>query len=241
MSDWERYFWMAILGPVLFLQARYMRFVTPRLPKPEGACSGVEGSGPPVRLLVTGDSAAVGVGARSQDEALCGQLVRQLAQHHTVHWQLLAESGLETPGLLQLLEDAPSAPFDVVVISMGGNDVTALVPPRRWTQLQQHVAYVVARRFNPRLLVHSAAPPMHALTAIPQPLRWFFGRWAEEMNRHLARCLGGTPCRRVMLKHPDIPASEGLASDGFHPGPRGYAAWAEVLGQQIQQTLSKSG
>ena len=237
MSDWERYFWMVLLGPVLYLQARYMRLKTPRLPDPEGACSGTVGNGPLVRLLVTGDSAAVGVGASCQDEALCGQLVQQLAEHHTVQWQLLAVSGLETPGLLQLLEDAPQTKFDVVVISMGGNDVTALVPPRRWTRWQQDLAYLIARRFNPRLLVHSAAPPMHALTAIPQPLRWFFGRWAQEMNRHLATCLGGTPCRRVMLKHPDMPATEGLASDGFHPGPRGYSAWARELGQHIRQSL----
>ncbi|MBC7917407.1 MAG: hypothetical protein H7Y28_06330, partial [Rhodoferax sp.] len=54
MSDVERYFWMVLLGPLFWLQARYLRRITPRLPEPPGARSGVAGSGPLVRLLVAG-------------------------------------------------------------------------------------------------------------------------------------------------------------------------------------------
>jgi hypothetical protein len=132
MPDWERYLWMVLLGPVFWLQARYVRRVTPRLPEPPGARSGMSGSGPLVRLLVAGDSAAAGVGAASQDEALCGQLVSLLSEHNTVQWQLMAVNGLDSPALVQLLEDAPRDAFDVVIISMGGNDVSGLVAPRDW-------------------------------------------------------------------------------------------------------------
>jgi lysophospholipase L1-like esterase len=201
MPDWERYLWMVLLGPVFWLQARYVRRVTPRLPEPPGARSGMSGSGPLVRLLVAGDSAAAGVGAASQDEALCGQLVSLLSEHNTVQWQLMAVNGLDSPALVQLLEDAPRDAFDVVIISMGGNDVSGLVAPRDWAIWQNRLAHVVARRFNPRLLVHSAAPPLHAFAAIPQPLRWFSGRWANEMNRHLAHWLVGT---RAEPAHPAI-------------------------------------
>ena len=237
MSDLERYFWMVVLGPVFWLQAKYLRRVTPRLPEPPGARSGVAGSGPLVRLLVAGDSAAAGVGATSQDEALCGQLVSLLSEHNTVQWQLLAANGLDSPGLVQLLEDAPRDAFDVVIISMGGNDVSGLVAPRDWVTWQNRLAHVVARRFNPHLLVHSAAPPLHAFPAIPQPLRWFSGRWANEMNRHLAHGLVGTQCRRTMLRHPDMSAAAGLSEDGIHPGPKGYSAWARELSQHIRQSI----
>jgi lysophospholipase L1-like esterase len=84
-----------------------------------------------VRLLVAGDSGAAGVGAPTQDQALCGQLVQRLSLHHTVQWCVLAVNGLDSPGLLKLLQDAPCTRFDVVVLSMGANDATGLCAPRR--------------------------------------------------------------------------------------------------------------
>jgi hypothetical protein len=44
-------------------------------------------------LLVVGDSAAAGVGAATQDEALSGQLAVALAPTFRLHWKLLAFTG----------------------------------------------------------------------------------------------------------------------------------------------------
>ena len=209
MRDWERYMLLALLGPLLWLQAKHVRRVTPRLPEPEGQRHGEAGQGPLVRVLVAGDSAAAGVGVAHQDEALCGQLVQRLSQHRTVH-----------------------ARYDVVVVSMGVNDATGLRSPRQWLQWQNRLARVVERRFAPNLLVHNAVPPMHAFTALPQPLRWFMGRWAKEMNHQLVGGLHHAPGRTIHWL-PMATAAEGLASDGFHPGARGYAMWAEGLSDRI--------
>lgn len=232
MSDWERYLLLTVLGPVFWLQGKYVRRVTPRLPEPPGIREGTSGQGPLVRILVAGDSAAAGVGASTQDEALCGQLVRRLGEHFTVVWRLAAVNGLDSPGLAKLLEAVPTCQFDVVVLSIGVNDVTSLRSPLQWLAWQNHLASVVDERFNPRLLIHSAVAPMHAFTALPQPLRWFMGRWALEMNRLLARMLSGQQ-RRTMHWHPKTAASLGLAIDGFHPGPYGYALWAAGLCEHI--------
>jgi len=235
MSDWERYILLTLLGPVLWLQGRHVRRVTPRLPEPEGARCGVVGQGPPIRILVAGDSAAAGVGAASQDEALCGQLVRRLAVHRTVYYRLLATNGLDSPGLAKMLSDAPPERFDIVVLSIGVNDVTALLPPSRWLDWQNRLASIAQARFEPTLLIHSAVAPMHAFTALPQPLRWFTGRWAREMNRLLESYLAGHG-QRAMHWHPPASAAKGLAIDGFHPGPYGYALWAEGLSRHILST-----
>src|SRR5689334_20066239 len=66
------------LVPLLALQGRRVRRVTPRLPEPPGPRAGLAGDGPPLRLLILGDSSAAGVGAPSQDEALSGRLVSEL-------------------------------------------------------------------------------------------------------------------------------------------------------------------
>lgn len=232
LSTWERNLLLTLLGPIFWVQGKHVRRVTPRLPEPPGPRAGVAGQGPLIRMLVAGDSAAAGVGASSQDEALCGQMVQRLSQHRTVQWQLMAVTGLDSPGLLKMLEEAPAERFDVVILSIGVNDVTALRAPRQWVEWQSRLAGLVQQRFKPKLLVHSALPPMHGFTALPQPLCWFFGRWANELNRQLARAVPADGPRIMHSPFQDASA-EGLATDGFHPGPKGYAFWAEGLSECI--------
>lgn len=239
MNDLRRKFLLATLGPCLWLQGRYVRRATPRLPEPDGPREGQCGQGLQLRLLIAGDSAAAGVGASTQAQGLSGQLVYRLSEHFSVQWQLAAVTGHDSPALYGLLSNLPEQRFDVVVVSIGVNDVTALRSPRQWVSWQATLADLIAQRFGARLIVHSALPPMHAFTALPQPLRWYFGRWAQEMNRQLAMELDiHTHPRRVLhTAHMDQPA-HGLASDGFHPGPRGYAVWAESLSKRIRHEMA---
>jgi lysophospholipase L1-like esterase len=227
-ARWHRLPWLWLLAPLLWLQARHVRRITPRLPEPPGRRCGVDGRGPRVRLLVAGDSGAAGVGAPTQDQALCGQLVRRLSQHRTVEWCVLAVNGLDSPGLLQLLQHTPCMRFDVVVLSMGANDATGLCAPLHWARWQVRLADLIDSRFAPDLLVHSAVPPMHACRALPQPLRWFMGHWAWQMNLCLAGVLAGQP-GRAMHWHPETTSTQGMAVDGIHPSPAGYSAWADGL------------
>ena len=231
-ARWQLLPLLWLLAPLLWLQARHVRRVTPRMPEPPGLRTGTTGSGTLVRLLVAGDSGAAGVGAPTQDEALCGQLVQRLSRHHTVAWCVMAANGLDSPGLLKLLQDAPCARFDVVVLSMGANDATGLCAPLQWARWQAHLAEVIELRFAPALLVHSAVPPMHACLALPQPLRWFMGRWARQMNHSLAGLLV-EQVGRIMHWHPETTTTAGLAVDGIHPSSEGYAVWADGLSLRI--------
>jgi lysophospholipase L1-like esterase len=232
MPDWERLLLLVMLWPIFWLQAKHVRRVTPHMPEPTGSRNGVCGQGSLCRVLIAGDSGAAGVGVARQDDALCGQLVHRLSQHHTVEWCVLAANGLDSPGLVKLLEGTPAARFDVVVLSMGANDVTCLCAPQRWVQWQTQLAELITNRFAPSLLVHSAVPPMHACMALPQPLRWFMGRWAREMNVLLSGLLSGKK-RRTMHWHPETTTLTGMAVDGFHPSSQGYAQWADGLSQLI--------
>ena len=226
-----------VLWPVLWLQARRVRRADPCLPEPPGERAGECGQGPALRLLVAGDSGAAGVGADTQAEGLCGQLVRALSAHYTVQWHVLASNGLDSPGLLTLLRGMPRARFDVVVLSIGANDATDLQAPAGWAQRQSGVADLIQQRFEPGLLMHCAVPPMHACRALPQPLRWFMGLWASQMNRALAAHLIG-PGSRSMHWHPEQMIAAGMAADRIHPNAQGYAAWAGTL---LPHILARAG
>lgn len=231
-ARWQRLPLLWMLWPLLWLQAWHVRRITPHMPEPPGRRTGIAGHGSLVRLLVAGDSGAAGVGAPTQDQALCGHLVRRLSPHHTVQWCVLAVNGLDSSGLLKLLQDTPCERFDVVVLSMGANDATGLCAPQQWARWQTRLAELIDLRFTPALLVHSAVPPMHACLALPQPLRWFMGRWAMQMNQCLAELLI-QKSGRTMHWHPETTTTAGMAVDGIHPSGQGYAAWAEGLSRCI--------
>ena len=88
-----------------------------------------------------------------------------------MHWCVLAANELDSSGRLELLEEAPSARFDVVVLSIGANDATGLLSQLQWARWQNRLAALIDQRFGPALLVHSAVSPVHACLALPQPLR----------------------------------------------------------------------
>lgn len=232
------YVLLVALAPVLWLQNRRVRRQTTRLPEALGPRSGQSGSGPIIKILIAGDSGAAGVGVQSQEQALGGQIAQQLSEYWTVQWELLAISGLDSPGLAQLLTNAKASKFDVVVLSIGVNDATALLSPTKWLQWQHQLAELAQDRFDPQLLIHSAMPPMRGLTALPQPLRWFMGRWTTQMNYCLERWLSDGS-NRVMTAPFQGDINSCLATDGFHPGEHGYRVWADEFSRKIKAGLAQ--
>lgn len=232
-----------LLGPLLLVQGLYTRRVTPRLPEAEGERLGEAGSGDVLRLLIVGDSAAAGVGAATQDEALSGRLVERLAYDYQVSWKLWARSGLDSQGLLELLEQHAPEPFDVALLSIGVNDVTSSLTLDQWLTRQQRLMALLCNKFAVRQIVLSPLPPMHLFPALPQPLRWFLGFRASRFNAHLAD-LAARVDQCTMLSTPLAPEPGLMASDGFHPGPMLYRQWADdaarVIDQRFRTTTIKS-
>ena len=221
------------LAPLLLLQGLYVRNVTPRLPEASGERAGDTGNGPQLRLLILGDSAAAGVGAETQAQALAGQLVHRLAASNRVSWCLWAANGRSSPQSLALLEDAPAASFDTVVISLGVNDLTRGVSMATWQDQQQRLADLLHRKFKAQRILFTALPPMHHFPALPQPLRWVLGARAKQFNRALQAFVATrSDCH---LLHFDAPMqAEFMAADGFHPSAVTYSLWAEQAAQVIR-------
>jgi lysophospholipase L1-like esterase len=211
------------------------------LPEPGGLREGVEGTGPPLRLLIFGDSAAAGVGASTQRNALSGQLVAALKDSFEVHWKLVARTGATSRDALHTLNELTAEPFDVVVTSLGVNDVTARLPLKEWQLGQSRLISLLERKFAAQHILLSALPPMHRFPALPQPLRWYIGSRALQFNKALARLARQRPgCEFVTLGYTDL-ATESMATDGFHPGPAVYRRWAEVVAGQIKTRVLYEG
>ncbi|WP_245706375.1 SGNH/GDSL hydrolase family protein [Ruegeria marina] len=209
-----------------------MRRKAQLLAEPAGPRAGRAGSGPALRLLIAGDSAAAGVGVDSQDLALCGQLVSRLAQTFTVDWRVEATTGHTTSDTLARLRALPDR-FDVVVTSLGVNDTTRAIPARRFAARQAALMDLLTGPLAARLVVVTSVPDMALFPALPHPLSWVLGQQSQRLDRSLANMLKRYP--QAVHHRPHIPPDPAMAArDGYHPSALAYAHWAEGLARVIQ-------
>lgn len=214
------------LAPVIVPQGIWTNLRVPTLPEPPGARQGSAGDGPPLRILIVGDSAAAGVGVSRQEDALLGQVVSRLAGRFRVEFDLQAKTGFTTADILRRLEDMPAGNYDVALTSLGVNDVLALSGRSKWLARQKRLRDLLREKFGVRLLVISGLPPLHSFPALPQPLRWHLGGRATRFNEELAAAVAGEADVRLVNLRFEADAGM-MASDGFHPGAPIYAEWAE--------------
>lgn len=226
------------LSPLLVAQALHTRRRVPVLPEASGARRGSVGEGPPLQLLVLGDSSAAGVGVARQREALAAPLARRLAADTgtRVHWQLVARSGVTTAQALALLRAHASLQADVAIVVSGVNDVVEQVPSHRAVQAREALADELRNRHGVRHVVFAALPPVHQFPALPRPLRWIAGADARRHDRALA----AWAATRSDVSHADfgLQLNRGvMAHDGFHPGAPAYRQCATMLARHVAQAV----
>lgn len=226
-----------LVAPAALRQGRALQRDTPRLPEAHGARDGLIGgagasgarNARPLRLLVVGDSTAMGTGVQRLEDGLPGQLGRLLlaggATVGSVAWRAVGRNGATAAEVLDEFGPAAiAAHFDLAVVMVGWNDVLRLRPSGEFSKAlgvlldRLHGASPDAR------LVVVAAPDFGRFASLPNPLRWALGRHARALTRR---------AERVARAHAaDVaPGFDGrsVASDQFHPDAAGYRALAEGI------------
>ncbi|MBX3603889.1 MAG: SGNH/GDSL hydrolase family protein [Piscinibacter sp.] len=228
-----------LLMPVLVAQAVALRRRAVTLPEAAGERTGRLGAGPPLRLLIVGDSSAAGVGVATQEQAFVGWLTRALAQRlpRRIDWTLHARSGSSTAVALQRLRESPPQPHELAVVVLGVNDVIEQVRPRRAVAQRAELADWLRREAGVRHVVFTPLPPMHQFPLLPQPLRWVAGAEARAHNQALARWAATRPdVHHVPI---DVRLEPGnMAADGFHPGEPVYRACGEAVAAYVAEHLA---
>lgn len=229
-----------LLFPILLAQGALVRRSALRLADPSGRRHGVSGHGPDLRLLIIGDSSAVGVGTSHQEEALLGHMRKRLSQTNTVHWSVDAKTGATTADTIARLQDRAPQKFDIVSISLGVNDVTTRVPLSDWLERFAILLDLVDRKFQAEVICISGIPPIHYFPLLPQPLRWVLGAQASRFDRALRALVSTrTGCRFVEMDfEPDVAK---MSPDGFHPGPKIYSEWGGKVYRTIRRDIKQLG
>jgi lysophospholipase L1-like esterase len=229
---------------LLATQGLWVSRRTPRLPSAPGPVEGVEGDGPGLTLLALGDSIVAGVGVRHSSHALPARLASELSRRGgvAVRWRARGLNGARSAWMLQQLgQPAAGEPApDLVVISNGINDVTTIHPEH--TVLERLLAVVEAaeRRYPAAIVCQLGLPPLGCFPALPQPLRQVLGQRASRIDRALGKRLAER-ISTVHLPFDQPPDARQFASDGYHPGEDGVAAWAEILAPALLERLTDPG
>lgn len=228
------------LLPIVAIQGIKVRKNTPRLPEASGDREGVVGSGKPLSLLIIGDSAAAGVGVETQQDALSGAIITELGNEFTLTWKLQAQTGNTTQQVIQTAKQISDQQYDIVITSIGVNDVTKFTSARSWLKQQKQLFADIQNRFKPKLIIVSGVPPMQHFPALPNPLAWLFGKYAAQMNQVLQQWL--MPQDKFKFIQYDIKEFQALdlpmASDGFHPSKEIYAIWGQQIALLVRETFT---
>lgn len=197
---------------------------------------------PPVRLVLLGDSSALGVGVDRVTDTVGGRIAELLAgEDRRVELSSVAVVGSRSADLATQVARALLGPRpDVAVILVGANDATGL---RRPSEAASSLAEAVHRLRTAGVeVVVGTCPDLGAARAIAPPLRQIVGRLGRRVAREQASAVwaaGGVPVDLASVAGPVFRADAGtLCHDGFHPSADGYRVWAHALMPAVIDAIS---
>jgi len=182
------------------------------------------------RLLVIGDSTAVGTGASAPTRSLPGLIGQRWPR---IGIDNRAQDGATFAALPAQL--APDGRYDVVLVMAGGNDVIRL---RDFAQVRADIERALA-------LAHERAPTVVVMPAgnvgnapfFPPPLSWWMSSRACELHVAIAAASARSGAIYVNLyreraQDPFVQQLDLHAADGLHPSEAGYRQWWSELEAQ---------
>jgi len=141
--------------------------------------------------------------------------------------------------VIRALDQLEVQHYDVIVTSVGVNDVTKLMSADIWIQKQEQLYSKIQQKFSPKLIIAAGVPPMNMFPALPNPLAWLFGQYAKQMNQQLENFVN----QQVNMQWIEYDIEKyramnlQMAADGFHPSKEVYTLWGQEVAGKIRKTF----
>ena len=226
-------FWLLL--PLSAVQGLWVRRTALRLPEASGARTGAVGLGEELHLLALGDSIIAGVGTGIVDRSMPVQFAQALASTRkcSVQWRVIGANGADISDLrdsIRQIDDQQQV--DVILISIGVNDVTGLSSTRQWRTQVNQLVVELSEKWPQARVIFVGLPPMGKFPLPPQPLRFTLGQRAATLDSIAADIISR---QELMLHVPTEinPGEQEFCEDGFHPSAESCAYWASELAQRF--------
>ena len=235
------YLIIGVFFPLLWFQGMKLKREVPRLPTPGDRPYGIcKGKVKEFNIVGLGESPMAGVGIAKHALTLTGLTAVKLNKilDCSVNWKILAESGLSLKNLNKLIKEQSDKNADLILVSMGGNDVFQLTPPWVWKNNINTCVKLLFQKENKPLILFSPVPPVGRFPAIPYPLRIVFGFWEFLLQASLAQAINSMDNAYFLDERlPD--GKEYYLEDGIHPSLLAYHPWSEKLAIMTIELLNK--
>lgn len=225
--------WTAVAASVLVVTGCVAsRLSTARALAEEARAYTAHPADPQRRLLIVGDSTALGTGADSPASSLAGWI----GQAHP-QWQIdnLAANGARFADVVQQLQGADSG-YDRVLVVAGGNDVMRLTSADT-LRAGMSQAVALAHQRGSSVVLMPCGNVGHAPFFWP-PLSWWMGKRSETLHAIAQSVAHSGDARYVRLLQPQESdpfaqhSQDMHAADGLHPSSAGYRQWYSELVRQ---------
>lgn len=191
--------------------------------------------GATIKLLIVGDSTAVGTGAASPASSLGGRIA---AAYPFVRIENRATDGAKFADVAKQLDDAKQIDaelFDVVLVQAGGNDVIRLTGEEKLRADIDRVAELAKARA--RTVILMPAGNVGNAPFFFRPLAWWMTQRSRTLHALVSQAAVRTGAVYVNLfqeraEDPFVKDPSLNASDGLHPSDAGYGVWYQVLRAQ---------
>jgi len=187
---------------------------------------------PLLKVVVAGDSTAVGVGAGAYQNTYHYQFLNTLTAYRLITVTTVAVSGARAADVAQQLAAAPEA--DLIIMSIGGNDVTHFTADSDFEN-DLGLALQAAQAKAARVILVTPGDFMR-LPAASLPLRWLWSRKGEtfsDISSRVATSIGVIHADVLERERGQTFSRQQLrayyAADQFHPSAVGYGQWAVIL------------
>lgn len=185
---------------------------------------------PLARLLVVGDSTAVGTGASQPAETVAGRIGRAFPQVAIVN---RGRDGAKTAAVTEQLGNPGDASFDAILIQVGGNDILRFTGVAR---LREDLEAVLrSAKAQTGLVVMMSTGDVGRAPAFPWPVDKYYSWKSKRVRQMILSLVAEEDVEFIDLYNPrpDNPFYRDpetyYAHDGLHPSGKGYGLWYDKL------------
>ena len=235
------YLIIGLFSPLLWFQGMRLKREVLRFPTPVDSPFGIcKGNDKDFNIIGLGESPMAGVGIAKHALTLTGLTALRLNKllGHNVKWKILAESGICLKKLNNLIRDQCDENVDLVLVSIGGNDVFQLTSPWTWKKNINTCVNILFKNYKKPLILFSPVPPVGRFPAIPTPLRLAFGFWEYLLQAILAHEIK-TMNNAFLLDERFPDCKKYYLDDGIHPSSIAYDPWSEKLAIMTIELLNQ--
>lgn len=189
------------------------------------------------RILVLGDSTAVGTGASSPEDTIAGRLAHDFPNTQVIN---LGKNGGLIADVRTQIDKVKNQNFDMIIITAGGNDVWHFTRLSRIRRLLLSI-FRDANAMSNNRVIFLIYNNIGSAPLFPSLLQYILRKRCVKVQSLIQKTalesrvptidLFSKEDHNPFLKNP----KELFASDGIHPSSRGYALWYNRMWRKMVQ------